>query len=127
MANLSVHNKNNLSNLAYHPKNGEFVTGKFSVDNVWYRARVKKVNSDKTYVLTYVDFGNSETVDASKIRPLESSFGMNVLPPQSTEASLAFTTIPDIDQDNGEEAYDHLRSLTVYYYSFLILLNLCHR
>lgn len=40
------------------PERHEWVAGKFSVDNNWYRAEVLRVINDNEYELRYVDYGN---------------------------------------------------------------------
>ncbi|KAI8817141.1 uncharacterized protein EV422DRAFT_256727 [Fimicolochytrium jonesii] len=97
---------------AHQPRNGEYCSAQFSADDQWYRARVKKTNPDKTYQLIYIDYGNSETVPSTRIRPLDPSFSTTHLAPQAIEARLAYLRVPELDQDYGEEAYEYLRDAT---------------
>ncbi|KAJ3300565.1 hypothetical protein HK104_009900, partial [Borealophlyctis nickersoniae] len=96
----------------FSPRTGEYCSAKFTVDDTWYRARIRKANPDKTYNVTYIDFGNSETIPASRLRPLDSQFNTNALPPQAVEAKLAYISVPELDADYGEEAFEYLRDAT---------------
>ncbi|KAJ3332315.1 hypothetical protein HDU76_000645 [Blyttiomyces sp. JEL0837] len=93
-----------------HPKVGDYVSAKFSADDAWYRARVKKINEDKTYHVVFIDYGNSEYLPASKLRPLDPRFSVTSLPAQAQEARLAFLTIPNAESDDA--AYDRIREET---------------
>ncbi|KAI9008144.1 hypothetical protein BC832DRAFT_583239 [Gaertneriomyces semiglobifer] len=110
MSDFALHHRTETA--SYKPRVGEYCSGKFTVDGQWYRARVKQVNSDNTYLLVYVDYGNSETVSASHIRPLDSSFNTMALAPQAVEAKLAYISVPGLDEDYGDEAFESLRDLT---------------
>lgn len=55
------------------PRRGDIVVAKFSVDNQWYRAKIDSVIRDKAEV-TFIDYGNKEVVEASKLGQLPSSF-----------------------------------------------------
>lgn len=44
---------------------------KYSVDDLFYRARIESINKDnKTVDVVFVDYGNAETVDVNSIKPL---------------------------------------------------------
>ncbi|XP_078667882.1 uncharacterized protein LOC144909665 [Branchiostoma floridae x Branchiostoma belcheri] len=75
----------NEGNNAYHPQAGELCAAKFS-DGGWYRASVDGVNPDGTLAVTYVDFGNSESISASRVRKLNP--GMAKLPLLAVKCSL---------------------------------------
>lgn len=60
--------------------------------------------------VSYVDFGNSETIPFTRIRALEHKF--STLKPQAIEARLAFTKLPDLEGDYGQESFSHLKYLT---------------
>jgi staphylococcal nuclease domain-containing protein 1 len=104
MKNLAVET----SDEPYNPKVGELVKAQF-VDDAWYRARVKKATPEKEYDVFYVDYGNSETLPASRIRPLDASF--NELPPQAKEAQLAYIKTPSLEEEYGTDAAVFLRDL----------------
>lgn len=74
------------------PKVGEIVAAQFSLDNDWYRARIRRVDRDaKTAEVTYIDYGNSEKRPWSHLRPLtQSQFSTQKLKPQATDALLSY-------------------------------------
>ena len=39
------------------PRKGDLVAAVFDVDNLWYRARIEKIEKEKVHVL-FVDYGN---------------------------------------------------------------------
>jgi staphylococcal nuclease domain-containing protein 1 len=82
------------------PKVGDVVAGKFTLDNEWYRARVRRVDREgKKVDLTYMDYGNSETVPWSRLRPLtQPQFSTQKLKPQATDAVLSFLQLPTSQQ-----------------------------
>ena len=55
------------------PNIGDFCAAKFSEDDLWYRARVTRVDNAQVDVL-YVDYGNSETVGVGSIKVLQPQF-----------------------------------------------------
>ena len=136
MSRFAQHHQS-ASSGSHQPRNGEYCSAQFSADDQWYdkgcrrnnhhshpfthtvpliasryRARVKKINPDKTYQLIYIDYGNSETVPSTRIRPLDPSFSTTHLAPQAIEARLAYLRVPELDQDYGEEAFEYLRDAT---------------
>ncbi|KXS14781.1 hypothetical protein M427DRAFT_99284 [Gonapodya prolifera JEL478] len=94
----------------YKPKNNEIVAGRYTSDDQWYRAKVRRANTDKTYDVLYIDYGNSETLPASRIRHLPADLGVNHLPAQARECKLAYIKVPAQDEDYGDDAYQKLRS-----------------
>ena len=56
---------------AVRPDVGTFCVAQFSEDKLWYRARVTAVHGNEVEVC-FIDFGNSERVQVSKLRPLQS-------------------------------------------------------
>lgn len=77
------------------PKTGEFVSAKFSEDNTWYRARVRRNDREaKKAEVVYIDFGNSEIVPWTSLRPLGAEFSNTKLKPQAVDAQLAFIQLP---------------------------------
>lgn len=93
-------NKANDQPLPGPPKVGDLVAGKFTVDNEWYRAKVRRVDREgKKVDLTYLDYGNSETVPFSRLRPLnQPQFSTQKLKPQATDAVLSFIQLPTSQQ-----------------------------
>ncbi|KAJ9612208.1 hypothetical protein H2200_003805 [Cladophialophora chaetospira] len=93
-------NKSNDTPLPGPPKVGDIVAGKFTLDDQWYRARVRRVDRDgKKVDLTYLDYGNSETVPWTRLRPLtQPQFSLQKLKPQATDAVLSFLQLPTSEQ-----------------------------
>ncbi|GBM46846.1 hypothetical protein AVEN_254856-1 [Araneus ventricosus] len=60
-------------NTSFKPKSGDFVCAKFSMDNSFYRARVENIVGNNCDV-TFVDYGNKETIPLSDIHPMERKF-----------------------------------------------------
>ena len=89
-------NKANDQPLPGPPKVGDTVAAKFSADNDWYRAKVRRVDREgKKVDVTYIDYGNAETVPWSKLRPLsQPQFSTQKLKPQASEAVLSFVQLP---------------------------------
>ena len=94
-ANFHISSSNNQP-LPQPPKAGDIVSAKFSQDNVWYRARVRRNDRDnKTSEVVYIDYGNAETQPWSALRPLNSDrFGIQKLTAQAVDAALSFTQFP---------------------------------
>lgn len=93
-------NKANDQPLPGPPKVGDVVAGKFTADDQWYRAKVRRVDRDgKKADLTYVDYGNSETLPWTRLRPLtQPQFSTQKLKPQATDAVLSFLQLPTSEQ-----------------------------
>ncbi|KAJ4375867.1 hypothetical protein N0V83_001145 [Neocucurbitaria cava] len=89
-------NPANNAGLPNPPKAGEFVAAKFTADDQWYRARIRRNDRDaKKAEVVYIDFGNSETIPWSRLRPLsQAQFLPSKLKPQAVEAQLAFIQLP---------------------------------
>ncbi|KAJ3394017.1 hypothetical protein HDU84_000516 [Entophlyctis sp. JEL0112] len=113
MSDFAIYYKNHQLPLAQGPKVNDYVAAKFSADDQWYRARVREYNAaSKTYLVTFIDYGNSESLPISRLRALAPEFSATVLPPQSKEARLAFLTVPAISEEGGEAAYERLTDET---------------
>ncbi|KAJ9625640.1 hypothetical protein H2203_004399 [Taxawa tesnikishii (nom. ined.)] len=89
------------------PKAGDFVSARFTEDDNWYRARVRRNDRDnKTSEVVYVDYGNSETVPWSRLRALDQSrFGVQKLRPQAIDAVLSFLQFPTAPEYLKESVY----------------------
>ncbi|KKA30983.1 hypothetical protein TD95_001334 [Thielaviopsis punctulata] len=75
-------------------KVGEFVSAQY-VDQRWYRARVRSNNrTAKVAEVVYIDYGNTQNIAWSKLRPLEAQFSKEKLRPQAMDASLSFIQLP---------------------------------
>ncbi|PWY90819.1 hypothetical protein BO70DRAFT_358277 [Aspergillus heteromorphus CBS 117.55] len=89
-------NKANDTPLPGPPKAGDFVAAKFTEDNEWYRAKVRRNDRDNQQAeVLYIDFGNSEVLPWSRLRALsQPQFSVQKLRPQATEAVLSFVQFP---------------------------------
>ncbi|XP_075584310.1 staphylococcal nuclease domain-containing protein 1 [Pelecanus crispus] len=89
---------------SYAPRRGDFCIAKF-VDGEWYRARVEKVESAAKVHIFYIDYGNKETLPATRLAALPPAFSTRVLPAQATEYKFAFIQVPQ-DDDARADAVD---------------------
>lgn len=86
MKDFSLHHRTAITPKSYNPKQGELVSAKFS-DGSWYRAKIRRTSPMKKEAeVTFIDYGNQETVQFSDIRPLDARF--TSLPGQAHEARL---------------------------------------
>jgi len=100
----------------FAPKNNEIIAAKFSEDNTWYRARVRKLFSEggkKKANVFYIDYGNSEDliISNNNLRPLPEQFNIKKIPQYAVEAKLAFIDVFS-DEDWKIEAYEHFQDIT---------------
>ena len=108
-------NKANDTPLAGAPKAGEWVATKFTEDGNWYRAKVRRNDREKQQAeVVYIDFGNSESLPWSSLRPLtQPQFSGQKLRPQAIDAVLSFLQFPpapDYLEDSvgfvGDQTFD---------------------
>ena len=86
MHEFSLHHKTVAPAAGFTPKAGDLVSAKFS-DGQWYRAKVRRASPVKKEAeLTFIDYGNQDTVAFSNIRPLDARF--RSLPGQAHDARL---------------------------------------
>lgn len=72
----------------FTPRGGELVSAKFS-DGSWYRAKIRRSSAIKKEAeVTFIDYGNQDTIAFSDIRPLDPRF--RSLPGQAHEARLRY-------------------------------------
>ncbi|KAI0188492.1 hypothetical protein EV127DRAFT_342827 [Xylaria flabelliformis] len=95
------------------PKAGEYVAAKFSLDDQWYRARVRSNDrTAKASEVVYIDYGNSEQIPWSKLRPLDQpQFTVQKLKGQAIDAVLSFIQLPTAT-DYFREATDFIADAT---------------
>uniref|UniRef100_H2ZBR1 Staphylococcal nuclease domain-containing protein n=2 Tax=Ciona savignyi TaxID=51511 RepID=H2ZBR1_CIOSA len=93
----------------YQPKRGEHCIAQFSQDNMWYRARIEKVENDKLHV-QYIDFGNKEVIPSSRVASLPSEYNTGALLPQAHQYALALVNPPN-DADSLGDAFRTLCDL----------------
>lgn len=89
-------NKANDTPLPGPPKAGDFVASRFTEDNEWYRAKIRRNDREKQQAeVLYIDYGNSETVPWSRLRPLsQPQFSIQKLRAQASDAVLSFLQFP---------------------------------
>ncbi|OJD19353.1 hypothetical protein AJ78_00715 [Emergomyces pasteurianus Ep9510] len=108
-------NKANDTPLSGPPKAGDLVAARFTEDNEWYRAKIRRNDREaKKADVVYIDYGNSETVPWTRLRPLsQPQFSVQTVRPQATDAVLSFLQFPvspeylrDAVGYLGERAFD---------------------
>ncbi|BCS19058.1 putative transcription factor (Snd1/p100) [Aspergillus puulaauensis] len=106
-------NKANEKPLPGPPKAGEFVAAKFTEDDEWYRAKVRRNDREKQQAeVVYIDFGNSEVLPWSRLRPLsQPQFSTQTLRPQAVDAVLSFLQFP-VSPDYLQDAVAFLEEQT---------------
>ncbi|GAA5961162.1 hypothetical protein JCM3765_001249 [Sporobolomyces pararoseus] len=111
MSELTLfHQSSDVTPAGFTPRSGELVSAKFSADGQWYRAKVRKSNPGKKEAeVLYIDYGNSEVVPFSKLRPLANQF--KSLEGQAKEATLSFVNLLDWRTEYGQDAMDRFREL----------------
>ncbi|KAK2811435.1 hypothetical protein FQN50_002058 [Emmonsiellopsis sp. PD_5] len=89
-------NKANDAPLPGPPKAGDLVAAKFTEDDEWYRAKIRRNDRDaKKADVVYIDYGNSETLPWSRLRPLsQPQFSVQKLRPQASDAVLSLLQLP---------------------------------
>ena len=94
------------------PKVGQLVAAKFTEDDTFYRAKIRHVDRPaKEAEVLYVDFGNSEKIPWTRMRPLAAEFSADRLKPQAADATWSFLKFP-ADSMYAEDTYDMVVSLT---------------
>lgn len=78
----------------------------------WYRANVIAVVREEkvTYTVRYSDFGNSETVAASRLKKVDDE--TLKIPPLARQTTLAFIKAPQLAVEYGTDAAMYLSQLT---------------
>ncbi|KAI9318980.1 hypothetical protein BX666DRAFT_1876151 [Dichotomocladium elegans] len=93
----------------HKPRVGDLISARFTEDDSWYRAKVRRVSTSGVEVI-YIDYGNSEFIPITRVRPLPDQF--KALKPQAQEAVLSFVKGPNREDDFGDESLECLRDLT---------------
>ncbi|XP_021356780.1 tudor domain-containing protein 1-like isoform X2 [Mizuhopecten yessoensis] len=88
------------------PVVGDVYSAQFSLDGNWYRAKVDGRQGSDMVTVTYLDYGNTETVAITKLRQLQDS--MTTLPALAVKCSLADVSPK---KEGWGEAVDVLLSL----------------
>ncbi|KAG8965856.1 hypothetical protein FRC03_012884 [Tulasnella sp. 419] len=110
MHDFTLHYRGSTSPPDFVPKAGQLVSARFSGDNGWYRAKVRRASpAKKEAELTFIDYGNQETVAFAHIRPLDSKF--QSLPAQAQDARLSFVKLVDPSSEYHEDSAGRFREL----------------
>lgn len=106
-------NSANNKGLEGPPKAGEYVAAKFSEDGQWYRARIRSNDrAAKEAEVVYVDYGNSEKIPWSRLRPLsQPQFSPQKLRPQAIDAVLSLLQFPT-NVDYLQDAKNFIQDVT---------------
>uniref|UniRef100_A0A8C3L9P5 Tudor domain containing 1 n=1 Tax=Chrysolophus pictus TaxID=9089 RepID=A0A8C3L9P5_CHRPC len=75
------------SNPNFRPVSGELCCAQFTEDNVWYRAAVIAHASEDNIVVGYIDYGNFEVLQPTRLRPMIPE--LMDLPAQAIRCTLA--------------------------------------
>jgi len=106
-------NPSNNVGLPGPPKAGDFVAAKFSEDGQWYRGRIRANDrTAKEAEVLYIDYGNSEKLPWSKLRPLsQPQFTTQKLKGQAVDAVLSLLQLPT-NEDYLKDSIAYIGSLT---------------
>jgi staphylococcal nuclease domain-containing protein 1 len=78
-----------------------------------YRAKIVNLSSDrKTVTVVYIDYGNSESIPVTRLRPLPPAFSVTTLPAQSSEAQLAYVEVPNSESEYGYDCLEKIREFS---------------
>ncbi|KPI91897.1 nuclease domain-containing protein 1 [Papilio xuthus] len=86
---------------SFVPRKGYMCAARFTADNNWYRAKVEKVTDDGFAHVLYVDYGNREILDFTRLAPIPPS--LDIEPPYVNEYVLSCIKLPS-DADDLREA-----------------------
>jgi staphylococcal nuclease domain-containing protein 1 len=93
----------------FAPAPGALVAACFTGDDQWYRAHVVSARNG-AYSVFFCDWGNSETLPAARLAPLEPELA--AIPALAQLAQLAHIKVPALDAEGGLDAAHLLGSLT---------------
>ena len=95
MSSFSTHHRTTTTSLPSPPKTGDLVSARFSLDNEWYRARIRRNDREnKKADVLFIDYGNSETLPWNELRPLPAQFSTQKLKAQAIDAAFSFLQFP---------------------------------
>ncbi|KAF4791222.1 tudor domain containing 1 [Turdus rufiventris] len=86
-ASLNEYCDKSPSSPLFRPAAGNMCCAQFTEDNLWYRAAVTAYASQDTVLVDYVDYGNSDSLPLTRLRPIIPS--LMDLPAQAIRCSLA--------------------------------------
>jgi len=92
----------------YSPGPGVVCCARFTVDDEWYRAKVKSRNGGE-FVVYFIDYGNTDVVGADRLKPLDPTLSPQAVSPQAVECKLAYLIVGEMDDDDhGQDAHQML-------------------
>lgn len=94
--------------LARPIKQGTLCAARFKLDDNWYRALVLKGVGKNQYMVEFIDFGNSDTVNGEDLKRLPQE--LLAIEPTAKECQLAYIRTPKMDSEYGEEAAKYIQS-----------------
>ena len=98
--------------LAGAPKTGDLVAARFSEDKEWYRAKIRRNDREaKKADVFFIDYGNSENLPWSELRPLNKDHSTQVLKAQAIDAGMSFLQFPT-RKDYLEDAIGFMTEIT---------------
>lgn len=110
MGELQSQYKSDVAPANFIPRTNDLVAAQFTEDNAWYRGKLRRVNpAAKTAEISYIDYGNSETISFSRLRPLLPQF--KSLDGQAKEATLSFINLLGPETEYGLDSKDLFREL----------------
>ena len=94
------------------PRPGALCLAQFSADDLWYRGFVESVSGQATknekFWVYFVDFGNSEAVPASRLKPLAggppTAASLAAVAPLAAPAELAYLRVPQLGDSDAAGA-----------------------
>ncbi len=99
MREFSIYHRTAVVTPGFVPKGGDLVSAKFT-DGAWYRAKIRRCSSMKKEAeVTFIDYGNQDTIPFSSIRPLDPRF--RSLAGQAHEARLRFVSVSTTCEHNS--------------------------
>lgn len=109
MSRFSKFHLSNQTPIKDAPKVGDIVSAKFSADDTWYRAKIRRNDRDaKVSDVVYIDYGNSEQIPwGPRLRPLADQFSTSSLKAQAHDAQFAFIQFP-VNKDYLDDAINFL-------------------
>jgi staphylococcal nuclease domain-containing protein 1 len=109
MHEFSIHHKSAAASSGFIPKGGDLVSAKFS-DGSWYRAKIRRASPIKKEAeVTFIDYGNQDTIAFANIRPLDPRF--RSLPGQAHDSRLSCIKLLGPESEYHAEAIDRFRAL----------------
>jgi staphylococcal nuclease domain-containing protein 1 len=88
----------------YDPAPGAMCCARFTVDDEWYRARVRSKQGGE-YTVFFVDYGNVDVIKSDRLKPLDPTLSAQAISPQAVECRLAYLKVEPSDDDGiGSDA-----------------------